>query len=47
MTQTKKQARAALGSMLKNLDWYQFEKLVGLLYEQEGYRVERRGGNGV
>ena len=33
--------------MLKNLDWYQFEKLVGLLYTQEGYRVDRKGGAGA
>jgi hypothetical protein len=47
MPQTKEQARAALGSMLKNIDWYQFEKLVALLYEQEGYRVDRKGGAGA
>ena len=33
--------------MLKNLDWYQFEMLVGLLYTQEGYRVDRKGGAGA
>jgi len=44
MTQTKEQARAALQSMLNNLDWYQFEKLVALLYEQAGYRVDHKGG---
>ena len=47
LPQTKEQAKAALGSMLKNLDWYQFEKLVGLLYTQEGYRVDRKGGAGA
>jgi restriction system protein len=29
---------------LKAIDWFQFEKLVGLLYEEAGYSVERKGG---
>ena len=29
---------------LKAIDWFQFEKLVGLLYEEAGYSVKRLGG---
>jgi hypothetical protein len=29
---------------LNALDWYQFEKLVEAVYEQQGYSVERTGG---
>jgi hypothetical protein len=29
---------------LNGLDWYQFEKLVEAVYEQQGYSVERTGG---
>ena len=29
---------------LHNIDWFQFEKLVGLLYSDSGFKVERRGG---
>lgn len=28
----------------RNIDWFQFEKLMELVYSKEGYRVERRGG---
>jgi|GEM_PF-446646 len=29
---------------LRATDWYQFEKVVGLIYEAQGYRLYRRGG---
>jgi HJR/Mrr/RecB family endonuclease len=29
---------------LRATDWYQFEKVVGLIYESQGYRLSRRGG---
>ncbi len=29
---------------LRATDWYQFEKVVGLVYESQGYRLSRRGG---
>jgi HJR/Mrr/RecB family endonuclease len=29
---------------LHALDWFQFEKLVAAVYQQQGYAVERRGG---
>jgi hypothetical protein len=29
---------------LRNVDWFQFEQIVALAYEQSGYRVDRRGG---
>ena len=28
----------------RNLDWYQFEKIVALIYRKLGHQVERRGG---
>jgi hypothetical protein len=31
-------------SNVKSLDWFQFEKLVAVVYEQQGYSVERFGG---
>ena len=33
-----------LTSQLRAVDWYQFEKVVGLAYEARGYTLERRGG---
>lgn len=36
--------RSEMGQRLRQIDWYQFEKLVAVLYEEKGYRVERRGG---
>ena len=35
---------AELSGKVKAIDWFQFEKLVGLLYEDSGYSVERIGG---
>ena len=35
---------AELSEKVKAIDWFQFEKLVGLLYEDSGYSVERIGG---
>ncbi len=29
---------------IKAIDWFQFEKLIGLLYEDAGYSVQRAGG---
>jgi len=29
---------------VKSLDWFQFEKLIGAVYEQQGYSVQRSGG---
>ena len=29
---------------LRAIDWFQFEKLVGLVYRKLGYTVTRRGG---
>jgi restriction system protein len=31
-------------SQLRATDWYQFEKVVGLIYESQGYTLHRRGG---
>ena len=33
-----------LASQLWAVDWYQFEKVVGLAYEARGYTVQQRGG---
>jgi hypothetical protein len=29
---------------LNRIDWFQFEKLVGVMFERQGFRVQRRGG---
>jgi restriction system protein len=29
---------------LRALDWYQFEKLIALLFQEEGFAVQRKGG---
>lgn len=29
---------------LRSTDWYQFEKVVGLIYQSKGYQLTRRGG---
>jgi restriction system protein len=31
-------------SDVRSLDWFQFEKLVGILFQQEGFAVQRFGG---
>jgi hypothetical protein len=31
-------------SQLRATDWYQFEKVVGLIYKSQGYELYRRGG---
>lgn len=36
--------RDDLVSQLRAVDWYQFEKVVGLAYEARGYTVQPRGG---
>jgi len=35
---------AKLIEKLRTIDWFQFEKLVALAYEHQGYQVTRRGG---
>jgi hypothetical protein len=35
---------AILVDQFHKIDWFQFEKLVGLVYEKQGYQVTRRGG---
>lgn len=35
---------AELLSKIKAIDWFQFEKLIGLLYEDSGYAIKRIGG---
>jgi hypothetical protein len=35
---------APASNSFQEIDWFQFEKLMELIYSKEGYRVERRGG---
>ena len=35
---------SSLSDQLRKIDWFQFEKLVALVYEKQGYQVTRRGG---
>jgi hypothetical protein len=35
---------SSLIEQLRTIDWFQFERLVGLLYRKQGYGVTRRGG---
>lgn len=35
---------ASVIEKLRATDWYQFEKVVGLVYECQGYQLSRRGG---
>lgn len=37
-------APASLITQLRSMDWYQFEKIVALLYRKQGYIVTARGG---
>jgi ssDNA-binding Zn-finger/Zn-ribbon topoisomerase 1 len=37
-------AKGELAERLRQIDWFQFEKLVGALYREKGYLVERLGG---
>ena len=39
-----KPAARSVTDKLRATDWYQFEKVVGLVYESQGYHLERRGG---
>jgi hypothetical protein len=41
---TAPQTTAELLEQLRSIDWFQFEKLVGLAYRNLGYQVTRRGG---
>ena len=34
----------SMGERLDRLDWFQFEKVVGMVYSSRGCQVERRGG---
>jgi HJR/Mrr/RecB family endonuclease len=36
--------RMPLVSKLRSIDWFQFEKLMEIVYRRQGYLVERRGG---
>jgi HJR/Mrr/RecB family endonuclease len=38
------QSTADLLEQMRSIDWFQFEKLVGLAYRKLGYTVTRRGG---
>lgn len=38
------QTTTDLTKQLRNVDWFQFEKLIALLYRRLGYNVTRRGG---
>lgn len=40
----REQAKLDFLEQLKNIDWFQFEKIVALVYEKLGYAVTRRGG---
>lgn len=37
-------AKGELADRLRQIDWFQFEKLVGALYREKGYLVDRLGG---
>lgn len=39
-----KPTAGSVSDMLRNLDWFQFEKLVAAIYENKGYKVQRLGG---
>jgi hypothetical protein len=41
---TTPQTTAEVLEQLRSIDWFQFEKLVGLVYRKLGYTVTRRGG---
>jgi len=41
---TTPQTTAELLEQLRSIDWFQFEKLVALVYRKLGYTVTRRGG---
>src|SRR5206468_4017056 len=38
------QTTAELLEQLRSIDWFQFEKLIALVYQKLGYAVTRRGG---
>src|SRR6185503_14125677 len=37
-------SREAITKRLSEMDWFQFEKLMEMVYSAQGYRVTRRGG---
>jgi len=41
---THRSTAADLPGQLRATDWYQFEKVVGLIFEEQGYKLRRRGG---
>lgn len=41
---TQPESATGLVAQLRSIDWFQFEKLVGLVYRNLGYTVTRRGG---
>lgn len=41
---SKLQKKQDLIRQLHNVDWFQFEKIVALVYQKHGYTVSRRGG---
>jgi len=38
------QTIATMIERLRTIDWFQFEKVIGVVYAKQGYRVEQRGG---
>jgi restriction endonuclease Mrr len=44
MPDHKPQSTADLVQQLRSIDWFQFERLVALVYRKQGYAVSRRGG---
>jgi HJR/Mrr/RecB family endonuclease len=34
----------SISERLRKIDWFQFEKLIGLIYQQRGFKVKRLGG---
>jgi HJR/Mrr/RecB family endonuclease len=41
---TKRASESNISESLRKIDWYQFEKLVGLIYQHRGFKVKRLGG---
>jgi HJR/Mrr/RecB family endonuclease len=40
----KRASESNISENLRRIDWYQFEKLVGLIYQHRGFKVKRLGG---
>jgi restriction system protein len=43
-TSTAPKDTAELLENIRSIDWFQFEKIVALVYQKQGYQVTRRGG---